>query len=94
MKKKIIKDWKTFNETFSTDVDESNTKLKFKITDIDFDCSGDDMSPEEESDMEQKLAKKYIGKVIAVDDEEDLVDHISDESSWCVSNIKYDVIKK
>ena len=75
--------------------------MKFQITDIEFDCSleedifDEDADPAEywsESDRictEEKLAQEYTGQVWEVDNEEDLVDEISDKTGWCIKSIDY-----
>lgn len=66
--------------------------MKFQITKIDFDCSldcDDDWSESDQIETEELLQKSYIGKIFEVDDEEDLVDLISDQSGWCISHIDY-----
>jgi len=75
--------------------------MKFQITNIEFDCSLEEdifdegADPAEywsESDRictEEKLAQEYTGQVWEVDNEEDLVDEISDKTGWCIKSIDY-----
>lgn len=75
--------------------------MKFQITNIEFDCSleedifnegGDPAEYWSESDRictEEKLAQVYIGQVLNVDKEDEIVDLISDKTGWCVKSIDY-----
>ena len=62
--------------------------MKCKVTSITFDF-------DEEDDMDaydkDRLAMEYIGEVFTVDDEDSLVDVISDASGWCINSIEYEV---
>ena len=75
--------------------------MQFQITAIEFDCSLEDdifdegADPSEywtESDRintEQKLAEEYISQILEADDEEDLVEEITDATGWCIKSIDY-----
>ena len=75
--------------------------MLYQITNIEFDCSLEEdifdegADPAEywsESDRictEEKLAQEYTGQVWEVDNEEDLVDEISDKTGWCIKSIDY-----
>jgi hypothetical protein len=75
--------------------------MQFQITAIQFDCSleedifnegGDPADYWTEDDRiitEQKLAKEYIGQIWEADDEEDLVEEITDATGWCIKSIDY-----
>jgi hypothetical protein len=79
--------------------------MKFQITNIEFDCSLEEdifnfflregADPDEywsESDRictEKKLSQEYIGKVLNVDEEDEIVDLISDKTGWCIKSIDY-----
>lgn len=56
----------------------------YQITDIDFDLSG-----EREEEFAQIVLKKvWQRRVIGPVSEEEIADHISDNSGWCVSRLK------
>jgi hypothetical protein len=75
--------------------------MQFQITNIEFYCSleedifNEGADPTEywsESDRictEEKLAQEYIGQVLNVDEEDELVDLISDKTGWCIKSIDY-----
>ena len=67
--------------------------MKCKVTQITFDLDpGDDSIPQEHIDqVQQELQQDYIGEVFTVDDEDSLVDVISDASGWCINSIEYEV---
>ena len=81
------------------------TAMKYyKITEIEFDCSleedifNEGADPTEywsESDRictEEKLAQEYIGQVLNVDKEDEIVDLISDKTGWCIKSLQYEAI--
>jgi hypothetical protein len=69
--------------------------MKFQITGIEFDLN-DDYDCGEDIDTEilqDQLQRGYIGQVWIVDEEDELVDLISDKSGWCINSIQYEQIK-
>ena len=69
--------------------------MKFQITGIEFDLN-DDYDCGEDIDTEilqDQLQRGYIGQVWTVDEEDELVDLISDKSGWCIKSIQYEQIK-
>jgi hypothetical protein len=69
--------------------------MKFQITGIEFDLN-DDYDCGEDIDTEilqDQLQRGYIGQVWTVDEEDELVDIISDKSGWCIKSIQYEQIK-
>jgi hypothetical protein len=80
--------------------------MQFQITNIDFDCNlyedifnegADPADYWSESDRictEEKLAQEYIGRILEVDDEKDLVDEIIDTTGWRIKYIDYRIILK
>ena len=69
--------------------------MKFQITGIEFDLNDDyDCGEDIDTEMLQdQLQRGYIGQVWTVDEEDELVDLISDKSGWCVNSIQYEQIK-
>jgi hypothetical protein len=64
-----------------------------EITDIEFDLT-DDCGEYIDTEMLQDLLQKaYIGQIHDVNEEDELVDLISDKSGWCVSSINYEEVK-
>jgi hypothetical protein len=60
--------------------------MNLKITHIVFDCNCDDEDWTEYDVIETAdfLASRYVETVWAVDNEDDLVDAISDRTGWCI----------
>lgn len=69
--------------------------MKFQITGIEFDLNDDyDCGEDIDTEMLQdQLQRGYIGQVWIVDEEDELVDLISDKSGWCINSIQYEQIK-
>lgn len=75
--------------------------MQFQITAIEFDCSLEDdifnegepfdtyWTATDQFNTEQKLAEEYIGQIWEADDEEDLVEEITDATGWCIKSIDY-----
>jgi len=64
--------------------------MKFQVTEIEFDFEmEDDEYPS--VDYQQQLTEETIGQIWDADDEEHLVDKISDETGWCIKSIDYTV---
>ena len=77
--------------------------MKFQVTQIEFDLDDawdfvpDDYASTDEfknhKDLHKKeLTEKTIGQIWEVDDEEYLVDAISDATGWCIKSIHYTVV--
>ena len=56
--------------------------MKFLITHVNFDVDNDDLTSEE-------LASDYVGKVWEADDEDDLIDEITNDAEYCIKSIDY-----
>jgi len=65
--------------------------MKLQITGIEFDLN-DDYDIDTEM-LQDQLQRGYIGQVWTVDEEDELVDLISDKSGWCINSIQYEQIK-
>ena len=62
--------------------------MKFQVTEIEFDFEmEDDEYPSD--DYQQALTDETISQIWDADDEEHLVDKISDETGWCIKSIDY-----
>ena len=59
--------------------------MKFLITHVDFDVDNDDLTSEE-------LALDYVGEVWEADDEDDLIDKITNDAEYCIKSIDYNHI--
>ena len=62
--------------------------MLFQVTQIEFDFEmEDDQYPSE--DYQQTLTSETIGQIWEVNDEEDLVDEITNATGWCIKSIDY-----
>ena len=60
--------------------------MKFLINHVDFDVDIDDDLTSEE------LAFEYVGEVWEADDEDDLIDEITNDAEYCIKSIDYNHI--
>lgn len=65
--------------------------MKFQIEEIEFDFD-DSASYDKEPEYFQTIIDETIDTIWEIDDEEDLVDEISDATGWCIKSIDYSVI--
>ena len=61
--------------------------MKLQITDIEFDLSDDCGEYIDTELLQDQLQNVYIGQFWDVNEEDELVDLISDKSGWCVNSI-------
>jgi len=73
--------------------------MKLQVTQIDFDWGDDDWGIVHPDDIEEgekyknKIINSVLNQVYNVNEEDELVDLISDKSGWCVNSIEYKEIK-
>jgi hypothetical protein len=67
--------------------------MKLQITDIEFDLSDDCGEYIDTELLQDQLQNVYIGQFWDVNEEDELVDLISNKSGWCVNSINYKQIK-
>ena len=58
----------------------------FQVTKIEFDFAGDNLFTENDR---LDLIEETIGSIWEVDDEDDLIDEITNASGWCINSIDY-----
>jgi hypothetical protein len=63
--------------------------MKLKVTKIEFDLSDDCGEYIDTEMLQEQLQNVYIGQFWDVNEEDELVDLISDKSGWCVRSINY-----
>ena len=56
--------------------------MQFLITHVDFDVDNNDLTSEE-------LALDYVGEIWEADDEDDLIDEITNDAEYCIKSIDY-----
>ena len=61
--------------------------MQFLITHVDFDVDNDDLTSEE-------LALDYVGEIWEADDEDDLIDEITNDAEYCIKSIDFRHILK
>tara|TARA_Y100001937_G_scaffold4185_1_gene5459 strand:+ start:1001 stop:1195 length:195 start_codon:yes stop_codon:yes gene_type:complete len=64
--------------------------MKFNVSNIEFDFS--DATDEQISQEEKDYINKKALRTWDVDSEDELVDHITDQTGWCISSIDYNLI--
>jgi len=63
--------------------------MKFQVTEIEFDFT-DDLDDEAlDVESQEEIYEDVFGTVWEVNDEEDLVDTITDSTGWCIKSIDY-----
>ena len=62
---------------------------KFEITQIEFDIDGSIYDPSVNVITSEELAENYIGEIWEADDEDDLIEEITNDSAHCILSIDY-----
>ena len=62
--------------------------MKFKVIDVEFDFT--DSQGELEKWEQDQIIKNNIG-VWEADDEDDLIEEVTDNAGWCIESIDYDI---
>ena len=64
--------------------------MKYKITQIEFDFDDDyDEEGEISDELKEEIYDDVMFRIWEVEEEEELVDEITDYSGWCVKSIDY-----
>ena len=63
--------------------------MKFQITEIEFDFTTDDGEYELQPSKQEKIIEETIGQIWDADDEDDLVEEVTDATGWCVCSLNY-----
>ena len=67
--------------------------MKFQITDIEFDLTEDCDEYIDTEMLQGQLQKAYTKTSWDADDNDDLLDQISNKSGWGINSIQYEEIK-
>ena len=67
--------------------------MKFQITEIEFDLKEDCDEYIDTEMLQGQLQKAYTKTSWDADDNDDLLDQISNKSGWCIKTIQYEEIK-
>ena len=67
--------------------------MKFQVTAIEFDFTEDDSDYDViDSETQDEIYEWVMHYMWEVEDEEDLVDMISDNTGWCIKSISYESV--
>jgi hypothetical protein len=58
-----------------------------EIKSIEFDFDGEVFNGK--TQLQNKLQKHYVGQSFNVEDEDDVVDYITNECGWCINRIEF-----
>jgi tRNA U34 5-carboxymethylaminomethyl modifying GTPase MnmE/TrmE len=91
----VVSNFREFDST--SDYYQTNREQSFIIEEIEFDVSGFEdgyWAPGEwsEEELQQGLQKEWRGRIVGPVSEEELVDHITDLSGWCIRHLEYGAI--
>ena len=68
--------------------------MEFNVTYIDFDFSSDDETwGDVDPDYQKEVLEENVGKWEA-DDEDDLIDEITNASGWLINSIDYHITRR
>ncbi len=69
--------------------------MQFQVTAIEFDFRDEDYDGEPVDPIyKAELLDETIGQIWEADDEDDLVEEITDATGWCINSIDYRIILK
>ena len=68
--------------------------MQFLITHIDFDIDDSIYDPSVDVITSEELAQNYVGEIWEADDEDDLVEEITNDSAHCINSIDYRIVLK
>jgi hypothetical protein len=67
--------------------------MKFQVTEIEFDFTGDDSEVDEiDTETQDEIYDDVIGQIWEADDEDDLVEEITAATGWCIKSIDYRIV--
>ena len=86
------------NHLFSDSINQLNKlsirKMQFQITKIEFDVDDSIYDPSVNVITSEELAENYIGEIWEANDEDDLIEEITNDSAHCINSIDYRIILK
>ena len=68
--------------------------MQFLITHVDFDVDDSIDDPSVNVLTSEELALNYVGEIWEADDEDDLVEEITNDSAYCINSIDYRIVLK
>ena len=86
------------NDLFSDSINQLNKlsirKMQFQITKIEFDIDDSIYDPSVNVITSEELAENYIGEIWEANDEDELIEEITNDSAHCINSIDYRIILK
>ena len=68
--------------------------MQFQITKIEFDVDESIYDPSVNVITSEELAENYVGVIWEANDEDDLIEEITNDSAHCINSIDYRIILK
>ena len=68
--------------------------MLFQITKIEFDVDDSIYDPSVNVITSEELAENYVGEIWEANDEDDLIEEITNDSAHCINSIDYRIILK
>ena len=68
--------------------------MQFQITKIEFDVDDSIYDPSVNVITSEELAENYVGEIWEANDEDDLIEEITNDSAHCINSIDYRIILK
>jgi hypothetical protein len=68
--------------------------MQFLITHVDFDIDDSIYDPSVNVITSEELALNYVGEIWEADDEDDLIEEITNDAAHCIKSIDYNHILK
>ena len=68
--------------------------MQFLITKIEFDVDDSIYDPSVNVITSEELAENYVGEIWEANDEDDLIEEITNDSAHCINSIDYRIILK
>ena len=69
-------------------------KMQFRITKIEFDVDDSIYDPSVNVITSEELAENYVGEIWEADNEDDLIEEITNDSAHCINSIEFVNITK
>jgi len=66
--------------------------MQFQILYVGFDVDCNIYDPSLECPTNEELAENYIGQIWEADDEDDLIEEITNDAGYCIYSIDYRII--
>ena len=67
--------------------------MQFQITKIEFDVDDSIYDPSVNVITSEELAENYVGEIWEANDEDDLIEEITNDSAHCINSIDYRILK-